>query len=94
VPVKIGGRHRSPLATGRAMASNSTNSGAPVQRKPVQARLLTLPESAKYLACSVVTVRRLIWQNELPAVRWDRRVRVDLHDLEDFVERSKERTER
>jgi len=94
VPVKIGGRHRSPLATGRVMGSNSTKPDASFQRKPVQARLLTLPESAKYLACSVVTVRRLIWQSELPAVRWDRRVRVDLHDLEDFVERNKGRTER
>ncbi len=54
-------------------------------------RLLTLPEAAGYLNCSLVTVRRLIWAGHLPIVRWDRRQRVDTCDLEKFVEQHKAR---
>ena len=81
------------IATQRNMPSKSASSNAAFQRRPREARLLTLPEAAKYLACSVVTIRRLIWKNELSAVRWDRRLRVDLRDLDEFVERNKDRIE-
>ena len=55
-------------------------------------RLLCLQQAAAYLGCSVVTIRRLIWNGELPVVRWDRRQRVDMRDLEEFVAHHKERS--
>lgn len=64
------------------------NSG---QAKPTAKRLLTVPETASYLGCAIITIRRLIWNGVLPVVRWDRRQRVDLHDLEKFVEHHKAR---
>ena len=60
------------------------------QAKPTK-RLLMLTEAAVYLNCSVITVRRLIWTGRLPVVSWDRRQRLDLSDLEDFVEQHKNR---
>ena len=52
-------------------------------------RLLTLPEAAHFLNCSIMTVRRLIWTGRLAYVRWDRRQRVDLRDLELFIIQNK-----
>lgn len=57
--------------------------------RPTVKRLLTLPETAGYLNCSVITVRRLIWTGSLAVVRWDRRQRVDIRDLEQFIEQHK-----
>lgn len=61
------------------------------QAKTTTKRLLTVPETANYLNCSLVTVRRLIWAGHLPTVRWDRRQRVDTRDLERFIEQHKAR---
>ncbi len=61
------------------------------QAKTTLKRLLTVPETASYLNCSLVTVRRLIWAGHLPMVRWDRRQRVDTRDLEKFIEQHKAR---
>ncbi|MCI0622305.1 MAG: helix-turn-helix domain-containing protein [Acidobacteria bacterium] len=60
------------------------------QQKPVK-RLYELPEAAAYLACSVVTMRRLIWKGALPAVRFNRRLYLDAKDLDAFVETNKHR---
>ena len=61
------------------------------QAETATKRLLTVPETANYLNCSLVTVRRLIWAGHLPIVRWDRRQRVDTRDLEKFIEQHKAR---
>lgn len=61
------------------------------QAKSTTKRLLTVPETASYLNCSLITVRRLIWAGCLPTVRWDRRQRVDTRDLERFIEQNKAR---
>ena len=61
------------------------------QAKTTTKRLLTVPETANYLNCPPITVRRLIWAGHLPTVRWDRRQRVDTRDLEKFIEQHKGR---
>lgn len=48
-------------------------------------RLLTLPDVAAELVCSLATVRRRVRAGELPAVRDGRLVRVRRCDLERYV---------
>ena len=54
-------------------------------------RLYSLPEAAHYLGRSTWSVRRLIWSGELPSVRAAGRVHVDVKDMDEFIERNKER---
>ena len=57
--------------------------------KDIQKRLLTIKEAAIYLGRSVYGVRELIWSGKLPYVRFDRRIHLDIHDLEKFIEENK-----
>ena len=67
------------------------NPGVPPNTSPGQARrLLSLNEAATVLGLSTVTIRRLIWAKKIPSVRILRRVRIDIRDLDRFIERSKE----
>jgi excisionase family DNA binding protein len=52
-------------------------------------RLYSLPEAAVYLGRSTWSVRRLLWNGELPQVRAGRRVHVDVHDMDAFIEHNK-----
>ena len=52
-------------------------------------RLYTIPEAAEVLGRSVNSVREMIWKGRLPHVRIDRRVQVDVQDLEALIESSK-----
>ncbi len=54
-------------------------------------RLYSLPEAAHYLGRSTWSIRRLIWSGELPSVRAGGRVHVDVKDMDEFIERNKER---
>ncbi len=54
-------------------------------------RLFTLAEAATYLGRSTWSVRRLIWSGELPSVRAGGRVHIDVKDMDEFIERNKER---
>ncbi len=54
-------------------------------------RLYSLPEAATYLGRSTWSVRRLIWNGALPQVRAGGRVHVDVRDMDEFIERNKER---
>lgn len=59
--------------------------------KPEQTkRLYTLSESAVYLGRSVWSIRRLIWNGELPQVRAGGRVHVDVKDMDVFIDKNKE----
>ncbi len=58
------------------------------QAKPVK-RLYNLPEAAVYLGRSTWSVRRLIWDGQLPSVRAGGRVHVDVQDMDQFIERNK-----
>ena len=80
-----------PVAAPRANSLVFSDPMQTVQTRHETRRLLTVAETAAYLNCSPLTVRRLIWDCKLPAVKWDRRPRVDTRDLERFVERHKER---
>jgi len=57
----------------------------------VTARLLTLPEAARYLGCTVWAVRELIWKGELHYTRFGKRFQVDLRDLDLLIDREKRR---
>ena len=52
-------------------------------------RLYTLPAAAEYLGRSTWSVRRLIWDGVLPSVRVQRRVHLDVADMENLIEQSK-----
>ena len=54
-------------------------------------RLLSLNEAATLLGVSKASIRRLMWSGKLPSVRILRRIRIDIRDLDQFIERSKER---
>lgn len=53
-------------------------------------RLYTLSEAAVYLGRSVWSVRRLIWNGDLPQVRAGGRVHVDIRDMDEFIDKNKE----
>ena len=57
--------------------------------REIQKRLFTVKEAAVYLGRSVYGVRDLIWAGKLPCVRCDRRMHLDICDLEKFVEENK-----
>jgi excisionase family DNA binding protein len=59
------------------------------ERLFVDARLLTLPEAARYLGCTVWAVRELIWRGELHYTRFGKRFQVDLRDLDVLIDREK-----
>lgn len=48
--------------------------------------LLTLPEAADYLGIKVRTVRDWIRKGFFPAIRLGRRVRVDLADVNTYID--------
>ncbi len=52
-------------------------------------RLYNIPEAAVYLGRSTWSVRRLIWDGQLPSVRAGGRVHLDVQDLDQFIERNK-----
>lgn len=54
-------------------------------------RLLTLPEAAYYLGCTIWSVRDLIWKGELPYTRFGKRFQVDVRYLDAMIEREKRR---
>jgi excisionase family DNA binding protein len=56
----------------------------------IEKRLYSLGEAATYLGRSTWSVRRLIWNGDLPQVRGGGRVHVDIRDMEEFIEKHKE----
>ncbi len=55
----------------------------------VSPRLLTLPEAAHYLGCTLWSIRELIWKGQLPYTRFGKRFQVDRRDLDELVDREK-----
>ena len=56
----------------------------------IEKRLYSIDEAAIYLGRSSWGVRRLIWKGMLPQVRGDKRVHVDVQDMDAFIEKYKE----
>jgi excisionase family DNA binding protein len=55
------------------------------QSAAVSQRLLTVDQAAVYIGRTKEAVQYLIATNKLPVVRSDRRVFLDLHDLEEWI---------
>jgi excisionase family DNA binding protein len=64
--------------------AHSTTRSSPLQR------LFSVEEAARILGLSPDKVRDLIRSGRLKSVRIDRSVRVDIRDLEKFIEENKE----
>ena len=54
-------------------------------------RLLSTKQAAKYLAISERKLWQLTKDNRVPAIKFDRLVRYDLVDLNNFIEKAKGR---
>ncbi len=52
-------------------------------------RLLTVKEAAQYLSVCQWTVRTMVSEGRVPAVRMNRRVLLDVLDLDRFIQRTK-----
>lgn len=56
---------------------------------PLQQRLLTVTEAASYLGRSKSSIQHLISDQTIPVVRHDRRVFLDIHDLNAWIDANK-----
>ena len=52
----------------------------------VSKRLFAIREAAQYLGRTENAVREMVWKGKLPSIRADRRVMIDIRDLEKWVE--------
>ena len=68
------------------MSKSTKNSG---QRLPK--RLYSVKEAAVYLGRSTSAVREMIWAGKLPSVRADRRIFLDIYDMDDWIDKNKTR---
>lgn len=59
--------------------------------KGPQKRLYSLQEAAFYLGRTIHSLREIIWAGKIPFVKVDRRLFIDIRDLERLVEQFKER---
>lgn len=57
----------------------------------ITARLLSVEQAAQYLSRTKVSVQHLVASGALPSVRADRRVFLDIHDLDAWIEEHKQR---
>lgn len=69
------------------MSEPAVKGGRPILEK----RLYTIAEAAVYLGRTEWSVRELIWKGTLRKVAVGRRVHLDLHDMNDFIECHKSR---
>lgn len=58
---------------------------------PLQPRLLTVEQAAIYMGRSEEAMQHMVANGKVPTVRIDRRVFVDVHDLETLIEDGKDR---
>jgi excisionase family DNA binding protein len=61
-----------------------------LHRPKSQMRLYTIEEGATYLGRTPWAVRHLVWRGRLPCVRIGRRMQIDIRDLDQLIDRSKE----
>ncbi len=80
VPTQVNGH-----AAGRIVDQVGQRVNVPKSLK----RLYALSEAADYLGRSMWSVRRLIWNGELPSVRAGGRVHVDVRDMDKFIDKYK-----
>jgi excisionase family DNA binding protein len=63
---------------------------ASVSPRFVEPRLLTVEQAASYLGRSKASVQHMVSAGRLPIVRADRRVFLDVRDLDSWIEQNKE----
>jgi hypothetical protein len=73
--------HNDPSARGRLT----------MPRSGVGRRLLCVKDAAIYLGRTEWALRELIWKGRVPVVRIDRRIQLDVKDLDALIESSKVR---
>jgi excisionase family DNA binding protein len=59
--------------------------------RPIQPRLLSVRQASKYLGCSEPSIYHQIKDGKLIVVRRDRRVFLDVKDLDRMIEECKQR---
>ena len=52
-------------------------------------RLLTVKEAAKYIGRTETAVRELVWNQKLAHIRSDRRVMLDIRDLDRWIDENR-----
>ena len=57
----------------------------------VTKRLYSIKEAAEYLGRTEHALRSLIHNGKVPIVRIDRRIQLDINDLDDLIEKNKYR---
>lgn len=62
---------------------------APKNEPTITPILLTLPDAARFLSCTVWAMRSLLWAKKVPYVKIGQRFLVDPADLRAYVERLK-----
>jgi hypothetical protein len=67
----------------------ATINGDKGQSKNLAKRLYSLVEAAVYLGRTVGAIREIIWAGKISIVRFDRRIYLDIGDLERFIEQNK-----
>lgn len=65
----------------------------PIQKVRPAKRLYSIKEASVYLGRSVCAVREMIWAGKLPYIKDGRRILLDLYDMDEWIEKSKERFE-
>jgi len=56
------------------------------ERRSSQKRLLSVRETARYIGRTETAVRELVWNEKLPHIRSDRRVMLDIRDLDRWID--------
>ncbi len=54
-------------------------------------RLYSIKDAALYLGRTVGAVREMLWAGKMPYVKDGKRILIDIHDMEAWIERSKTR---
>jgi excisionase family DNA binding protein len=55
----------------------------------INKRLYSIKEASLYLGRSVWAVREMLWAGKLPYVKDGRRILLDIHDMNTWIEKSK-----
>lgn len=55
----------------------------------INKRLYSIKEASTYLGRSIWAVREMLWAGKLPYVRDGRRILLDIHDMELWIEKNK-----
>jgi excisionase family DNA binding protein len=52
-------------------------------------RLYSIKEAGEYLGRTVWAVREMIWAGKLPIVKDGKRILLDIHDMDSWIEKNK-----